>query len=105
MPINTALFNWSLKFTSIANASLLANSAPIFVVMAAWLFLAERFKPIFIVGLITALSGATILVGPSYQLGLENLFGDALALLTAVLYSGYILSIKRLRHTFQRPGC
>ena len=94
---DVAIFNWSLNFTAVANASLLANSAPIFVALGAWLFLGERFKRIFLVGLAVALLGATILIGASFKVGLEYLFGDFLALLTAIFYAGYILSIQQLR--------
>lgn len=97
---DTALFNLSLDFTSVANASLLSNSAPIFVVLTAWLFLGERFNSIFVLGLIVALLGATILVGTSFNLGVDHLFGDFLGILTAMFYAGYILSIKRLRRDF-----
>jgi drug/metabolite transporter (DMT)-like permease len=94
---DTALFNLSLDYTSVANSSLLSNSAPIFVVLIAWLFLGERFSPTFVLGLAVALIGATILVGTSFTMGLDHLFGDFLGILTAMFYAGYILSIKRLR--------
>jgi drug/metabolite transporter (DMT)-like permease len=97
---DTALFNLSLEFTSVANASLLSNAAPLFVALVAWLFLGERFSPTFVVGLALALAGATILVGTSFSLGLTYLFGDLLGILTAMFYAGYILSIKQLRRDF-----
>ena len=44
-----------------------------------------------------ALAGAILLVGGDLGLGLRQLFGDALAMLAAVFYAGYILSVSRLR--------
>jgi drug/metabolite transporter (DMT)-like permease len=70
------------------------------VVLTAWLFLGERFKAAFVLGLALALMGATILVGTSFNLGWDHLFGDFLGILTAMFYAGYILSIKRLRRDF-----
>ena len=33
-----AVWHWSITYTSVANATLLANLAPIFVTLASWLF-------------------------------------------------------------------
>lgn len=95
-----ALFNWSLRFTSVANASLLSNCVPIFVTLGGWLFFRQRVSLTFLVGLLLALSGAILLIGNSLTLSFTNFFGDFLGILTAIFYAGYILSIKDLRHNF-----
>ena len=95
-----AVWHWSIKLTSVANATLLANAAPIFVTLGAWLFLKERFSPVFFLGMAAALAGAAMLVGSSVGLSLQHIFGDALGLLAAVFYAGYILTIKQLRRDF-----
>ena len=38
------LWHWSLHYTNTANATLLTNFAPIFVCLAGWLWLGERFR-------------------------------------------------------------
>jgi drug/metabolite transporter (DMT)-like permease len=55
---------------------------------------------VFLVGMAVALAGTVLLVGGDLGVGLRQLFGDALALLAAVFYAGYILSVSRLRSRF-----
>lgn len=87
----------SIKFTTVANSVLLANFAPVFVTLGGWLLFRQRVSRTFIAGLVLALFGATMLIGVTLNLNPDNLLGDILALVTAVFYGGYILSVKRLR--------
>ncbi len=95
-----AVWHWSINYTTVANATLLANFAPVFVALAGWLLFGERFTRTFLVGMATALTGACVLMGRSMTLSLDHLLGDALGLLTAVFYGGYIVSVGRLRARF-----
>jgi drug/metabolite transporter (DMT)-like permease len=92
-----AVWHWSIRLTSVANATLLANFAPIFVALGGWLFLRQRVGLTFVLGMTTALLGTTLMVGTSLRISVEHLWGDTLGLVTAVFYAGYILSVKRLR--------
>ena len=87
----------SILFTSVANSTLLANLAPIFVAIGGYLLFGQRVTPVFLAGMVTALAGAFVLVGPSFSGGGERLLGDALGVLTAVFYGGYFLAVKHLR--------
>lgn len=93
------LITWhlSINFTSVANAVLLANLAPIFVTAGGWLFFRQRVTGAFVGGMLLAITGAAMLVGASFQLSGTRLLGDLLGLCTAVFYGGYILSVKRIR--------
>ena len=91
------VWHWSIMWTSVANSTLLANLAPIFVTLAGWLFFRTRVTGTFLVGMFTAIAGMFILVGPNFSIGGTRLIGDALGALTAVFYAGYMLSIKALR--------
>lgn len=93
-------WHWSIAFTSVANSTLLANFAPIFVTLACWLLFKETFSRTFVLGLALAILGAVVLMGQSVNLGMNHLFGDGLGMLTAVFYAGYILSVGRLRAEF-----
>jgi drug/metabolite transporter (DMT)-like permease len=94
-------WHWAFEYTSQANATLLANVAVILVALASWLWLKERFGRLFVFGGATALVGLTILLGVDFDIsartGKPVTFGDGLALLTAVFYGGYLLSVKVLR--------
>jgi len=95
-----SIWHWSLQFTSVANSTLLPNFAPIFVTLGARVLLGEKISALFVAGLVLAIGGAIMLVWESFSLSSRNLFGDVLALLGAVFYGGYLLSVKFLRRSF-----
>jgi drug/metabolite transporter (DMT)-like permease len=87
----------SIQLTSVANSTLLANLASIFVTLAAWVFLRQRPKGLFLAGLAAALAGVALLVHTSLGFSATGLAGDALGVVTAMFYAGYILAVKGLR--------
>ena len=95
-----AAWHWSITYTSVANATLLANAAPIFVTLGARVLFAEHFSRRFLVAMTLAMGGVVILMSGSLQLGSRALLGDGLGVLTAIFYAAYILSVSRLRRTF-----
>jgi drug/metabolite transporter (DMT)-like permease len=97
---DVAAWHWSIEYTSVANATLLGNLAPIFVTLVAWRFFQERLSRLFLVGAIIALAGTLLLLGSSFQISATSLTGDLLAVLTATFYGAYQLSINRLRRNF-----
>jgi drug/metabolite transporter (DMT)-like permease len=95
-----AFWHGSINFTSVANATLLANFAPIFVTLGAWLLFRERITRRFALAMVLALVGATMLVGASLSLTPRHLVGDGMGMVTALFYAGYQLTVKRLRDSF-----
>lgn len=93
------LFFWhqSIRFTSVANSTLLANLASIFVTLAAWALWREKPRPLFLVALGLALAGVALLVHTSLSFSATALLGDALGVVTAMFYAWYILAVKGLR--------
>jgi len=87
----------SIKLTSVANSTLLANLASIFVTLAAWMFLKQKPTRLFLTGLAAALVGVGLLVHTSLAFSSTGLLGDALGVVTAMFYAGYILAVKGLR--------
>jgi drug/metabolite transporter (DMT)-like permease len=92
-----SFWHWSIKLTSVANATLLANLSAVFVTLAAWLLYRQRPSPVFLVGMLLALAGTATLMGRSFSLSAQQPLGDLLGIATAGCYSVYLLSIKRLR--------
>lgn len=92
-----AFWHWSIVLTSVANATLLANLAPIFVTLAAWLIYRRRPRAQFVVGLATALAGVALLLRGDFGHSGSELIGDALGIVTAVFYAGYQLTVTRAR--------
>jgi len=95
-----ALWHWSLQFTSVANSTLLTNFAPLLVTLGACLFLRERITATFVAGMGIALAGAILLVGGRMEFRPSHWWGDALAVVTASFYAGYLLTVKQLRARF-----
>jgi drug/metabolite transporter (DMT)-like permease len=91
------VWHFSILYTSVANSTLLANLAPIFVTLAGWLIWRTRVTRLFLAGMFTAIAGMFVLVGPEFGQGGRPLVGDALGALTAVFYAGYFLAIKIAR--------
>lgn len=95
-----AFWHWSVAYTSVANATLLANFAPIFVTLAAYFLFGARFSGLFYAALVISTSGAVILLGDSASLGGDHLFGDSLGMVTALFYAAYILTVSHVRSRF-----
>jgi drug/metabolite transporter (DMT)-like permease len=92
-----AVWHWSIMLTSIANATLLANLAPIFVTLAAWMLFRKRPTALFLAGMGTALAGMVALIGGDLRPGGMALLGDFLGMVTAMFYAAYQLAVTRLR--------
>ena len=95
--IDLVLWNASLLLTGAGVATLLANNAPLWVGLAAWLFLHERLTANFWVGLFVALAGMVLIVGGSgLQLDGNNL-GNLMAIGASLFYAAYLLTTQRVR--------
>jgi drug/metabolite transporter (DMT)-like permease len=92
-----AFWHTSIQLTSVANSTLLANLASIFVTLAAWLLWRQRPQPLFLAALALALGGVALLVHTSLSFSRSALLGDALGVVTAMFYAWYILAVKGLR--------
>jgi len=92
-----ALWHWSIMLTSVANATLLANLAPIFVALAVWLLYGTRPTPLFLAGLAAALVGVAVLLGGDFRAGGGAVLGDILGVATAMFYGAYQLTVTRAR--------
>lgn len=92
-----AVWHWSILLTSVANTTLLANLAPIFVTALTWLLFREAPRRLFLAGLAAAISGTLLLIGANFGGNGSALLGDALGVITAMFYAAYQLSVSRLR--------
>lgn len=92
-----ALWNTSVLFTTASNATLLGNTAPLWVALAAMLFFRERLRLDFWLGLALALTGAAFIVGRDFLLHPSLGLGDLMACGAAVFYAAYMLTTQRGR--------
>ena len=94
-----ATWHQSIRYTSVANATLLANLSPMFVTAAAvWLF-GEKINARFLAGLALALAGSAVLVADSFTVSPQTVLGDLFGVIAAVFYSGYLLGVSRMRRS------
>ncbi len=94
---NISAYAWAVHLTSVANASLLSNLAPIFVALASFLLFGERVSRGFIAAMTAAIVGVTILVGDKVGLDRGELLGDGLGVFSSLAFAGYLMAIGRLR--------
>ncbi len=92
-----AVWHWSIVLTSVANSTLLANLAPIFVTLAAWLLFRRSPSGRFLAGLALAIAGTMLLIGGDFQVRGTALIGDLLGVVTAMFYAGYQITVTRAR--------
>lgn len=92
-----ALWHASVHITTVANATLFANMAPIFVALGVWFLYGIKPTKPFVIGLVLAIIGVVTLKGGPTGLLEGEPFGDSLAIIAAVLYSGYLITLAKLR--------
>jgi drug/metabolite transporter (DMT)-like permease len=96
--LDLAFWHYSIRFTSVANATTLTNLTPVIVTAAAWLMFRERPRALFLAALALALFGAwTMSAGADGRQGADPRLGDVFAAVTALWYAGYFLTVKVLR--------
>lgn len=95
-----AIWHISITLTSVANATVFNNSAPLFVTLFAWLFLRETITGRMLAALAVAIGGMAMMMAEHMQMLSENWLGDLLAITTGIFYGGYILTVKYLRRSF-----
>ncbi|MCC7377537.1 MAG: DMT family transporter [Verrucomicrobiales bacterium] len=95
--LDLSAWHLSIRMTTVANATLLGNLAPIFVTLGAWVFFSERAGSGFLVGMAAALLGAALLTGARPGIDPARMRGDLLGVATAVFYGAYQLCVARLR--------
>jgi drug/metabolite transporter (DMT)-like permease len=89
-------WHWSLQFTSVANSTIMVNTAPIYMVLIGVLIFKEPISRQFIISFALTYVGVIGLVYFSNSITESGLFGDLLALAAALLYATYLLIISRL---------
>ncbi|MGF3022736.1 DMT family transporter [Methylobacterium aquaticum] len=93
------LLFWHLAIlgTTVANATFFATTAPVFVVLFAWIGLRLRPAGRTLLGLLVCLLGGATLVGQSVQVDPARLAGDRDGVVTAIFFALYFLTVERAR--------
>lgn len=89
----------SLNLTSVASSVVLIAMQPVFAFIGTYLFFGERFSIAATISLLITIVGSIIISWGDFQISGMALIGDVLALLGAVMITGYFLLGQRLRRT------
>jgi len=95
-----ALWTTSLSYTTAANATLLGNTAPLWVALGAWLIFKQKLSAAFWRGLAITLAGAGLIMGTDFILHPRFGVGDVMAIFTGFFYGGYFLFTEKSRSHF-----
>jgi drug/metabolite transporter (DMT)-like permease len=97
LSLHFAFWITSLKYTSVASSVIFVTTNPIFVALASVFFLRERLSLPLFFSVLVAVGGGLVIGWGDWRLGEKTLWGDFLALLGAVMATGYLLAGRRLR--------
>ncbi|MDP1632628.1 MAG: DMT family transporter [Caulobacter sp.] len=92
-----AFWHYGIRYTSVANATVLANLSPVVVTAIAWFAFRERPGRIFLTGLVLALSGAWTMAATAEGGRPGAVFGDLLSAATAIWYGLYFIAMRQAR--------
>jgi drug/metabolite transporter (DMT)-like permease len=95
--LDLGLWNWSIGYTAIVNATLFNNTAAFFVPLLMWLLFAEKQSKIFILAVLFGFLGCILLAGESFTISLQNLLGDIVSLSSGLMVALYVITIKKIR--------
>lgn len=102
LAVHFAAWFESLRWTSVAASVTLVQAQPVFVALGAFLVLDERFSRTMALGIAVSLCGMVVMSAGEFLSGAavagsRPLYGDALALLGAVVAAVYVLAGRSLR--------
>jgi len=95
--LDLATWNSSLNYTTASNATLLGNTAPVWVALAALLMFHEKLRKGFWFGLGLAMVGAALVMGNDFFIHPKIGLGDLMATAAGIFYAGYYLATQRGR--------
>jgi drug/metabolite transporter (DMT)-like permease len=92
-----ALWNWSVNYTAIVNATLFNNTAAFFVPLLMWLLFSQKQSTRFIIAAISGFLGCVLLAGESFTISTHYLIGDLMSLASGLMVASYVIAIKKIR--------
>lgn len=90
--LHFGLYIASLEYTSIAHSLALIYTAPIFVALFSWVVLKEQLNVRQWIGIVVAVLGIALLAGAEAEVTQRMIFGDLLALGSAICYGIYSIA-------------
>jgi drug/metabolite transporter (DMT)-like permease len=99
--LDLGFWHYGIKFTSVANATVLSNITPVVVTAFAWIFLRQRPRALFLLAVAVALAGVWMMAVGKAGGGhvLNAPLGNLFSLSTALWYALYFLAVSEARKT------
>ena len=94
--LDLAGWHWSIELTTISNATVMVNTAPVYVILFGVIFLNYNFSPKNLLSIIITYIGVIGLIYFSSKTGISSLVGDLISLGAGILYAVYLIIISRL---------
>jgi drug/metabolite transporter (DMT)-like permease len=95
-------FLQSLTHTTVANTLFILGAIPFFTAALAWVFLKEQPRRATLVTMVVAFLGITVMMGEGFGIG--SVYGNAMALLTALCFSIYAVLVRHNRQVDMLPA-
>jgi drug/metabolite transporter (DMT)-like permease len=87
------LWHYSMGITSVSNATIIVNSAPIFVAILSFIFFKEKLSKGFVISFLVTYLGIVGLIYYSNNYINGKILGDILCMIAAFFYAVYLLVI------------
>ncbi|MFZ4713390.1 MAG: DMT family transporter [Bacteriovoracaceae bacterium] len=96
--IHFILWFMGVHKTSVANASIIFATNPLFTAIGSYLLFGEKISVRYLIAMALGLTGIVVTFSQNMQFHPEAFLGDMLVLVSAIFFSGYILLSKKARH-------
>ena len=108
--LESSLVFCSLKFTTAARSSLMANCSPIATVILAWVMLRQKSSPGAVVGMFIGFAGIVLAAvakgGDIYaDTGWRTLVGDAMSLASGIFWAYFTVKGAKVSKKYGGPVC
>jgi drug/metabolite transporter (DMT)-like permease len=90
--VHILLFTWSVRLTSILNATILVNTTPVWAMIMGYLLGKGLQGPLPVAGAFIAIGGVAVIAAAQATYSPGSLLGDVLAVLAAVVWAAYLLA-------------
>jgi drug/metabolite transporter (DMT)-like permease len=94
--LDLLLFHVASIWTTVGNATLESNFAPVVIALAFWAISRVAPSGAYVTGLVAALVGASLMIGPNFH-DPRALLGDVCGLTSALFYAAYQVSVQQAR--------
>lgn len=103
LALHFAFWIESLKKTTVASSVTLVSISPVFTAIFSSFFFKEHPHPLMRAAIGVCIAGTACVAGFDFRIGVHFLMGDLMALLGALMASGYFLAGRYVRRTLPLP--